>query len=342
MKLDRTTSIVGVGLVLALAALPEWPGARAAAQAPVTVDIQEWPVPWERSRPRDPYVDADGRVWFVGQRGHYVAYLNPSSGEFKKYDLDPGAGPHNVIVDKDGYAWYSGNLQSHIGRIDPESGEITKYPMPEAAARDPHTLIFDRGGDIWFTVQGGNFVGKLNVGNGVVQLLPVPTERARPYGIRLNSKDEVWFVEFGTNKLGMVTPSMDLTEIPLPRAEARPRRLMIDSQDRIWYVDYATGMLGRYDPATRQFKEWQTPGGPKSQPYGLVIDADDRLWFDEFGMKPSRFVGFDPRTESFFSITEIRSGGGIRHMYYHEPTNEVWFGTDAETIGRARLPKRES
>ena len=26
--------------------------------------IEEWEVPWERSRPRDPYVAPDGRVWF--------------------------------------------------------------------------------------------------------------------------------------------------------------------------------------------------------------------------------------------------------------------------------------
>ncbi|HWM29829.1 MAG TPA: lyase, partial [Woeseiaceae bacterium] len=28
------------------------------------VDIREWLVPWEDSRPRDPYVTEDGRVWF--------------------------------------------------------------------------------------------------------------------------------------------------------------------------------------------------------------------------------------------------------------------------------------
>src|SRR6185437_5440130 len=39
------------------------------ARAPLTVT--EWKVPWEKTRPRDPYVDAKGRVWFVGQEGNY-------------------------------------------------------------------------------------------------------------------------------------------------------------------------------------------------------------------------------------------------------------------------------
>ena len=33
-----------------------------------TVEIREWTVPWANTRPRDPIVDAEGRVWFVGQR----------------------------------------------------------------------------------------------------------------------------------------------------------------------------------------------------------------------------------------------------------------------------------
>ena len=34
---------------------------------------------------RDPSVDKQGNVWFVGQTGHYVGRLNPNNGEFKKY-----------------------------------------------------------------------------------------------------------------------------------------------------------------------------------------------------------------------------------------------------------------
>src|SRR3712207_176157 len=65
-----------------------------------TVQITEWTVPWDRSRPRDPYVAPDGRVWFVGQAGNYVAVLDPGSGQFKRYEIDPGTHPHNLIVDR--------------------------------------------------------------------------------------------------------------------------------------------------------------------------------------------------------------------------------------------------
>ena len=74
----RTLSPVLLGLLL-------WPAVPSAPPLPVEVaaldpiDIKEWPVPWERTRPRDPYVGPDGKAWFVGQQGHYLAHLIPSA-----------------------------------------------------------------------------------------------------------------------------------------------------------------------------------------------------------------------------------------------------------------------
>ena len=307
-----------------------------------TVDIREWEVPWSESRPRDPYVEPSGRVWFVGQRGHYVASLDPDSGEFKRYDLDPGTGPHNLIVAGDGLdaaVWYAGNRATHIGRLDPATGKIEKFVMPVEEARDPHTLVFDATGDIWFTVQGGNYVGRLNTMSGEVSLIDVPTRLARPYGIKLNSKDEPWVVEFGSNKLARIDrKGLALEEIELPNSASRPRRLAITSDDSIWYGDYALGRLGRYDPETGAFKEWDLPSGNDSKPYGIAVDKNDRIWVVETGVQPNRFVGFDTASEEFLGGTDIPSGGGtIRHMYYHEPGGAIWFGTDTNYVGRAKV-----
>ena len=80
------------------------------------------------------------------------------------------------------------------------------------------------------------------------------------------------------------------------------------------------------------------PGGEGSRPYGMAVDGQDRIWFVETGPNPNRFIGFDPATEEFFSITEVKSGGGaIRHMHYHAPTGTIWFGTDTDTVGRAKV-----
>lgn len=324
------SAIAAAALVLAAA-----PGL--AAQA---LDIREWPVPYAESRPRDPYVDAEGRVWFVGQRGNFVAYLQPGSGEFRRYELEDGALPHNLVVAPDGAVWYAGNGNGHIGRLDPQTGQVRRFPMPDSAARDPHTLIFDRAGDLWFTVQGGNFVGRLSPRTGEVRLIPSATRGSRPYGIVVDGQNRVWVNLFGTNKLGLVDPAaMRIEEIALPRESARTRRIALTSDGAVWYVDYAGGMLGRMDPATRQVREWALPGGAGSRPYAMAVDDRDRVWMVETGARPNVFVGFDPRTEQFIAGTPIASGAGaVRHMYFHPSTREIWFGTDANTIGRAKVP----
>lgn len=325
---------IRAGFILMTAALL---GAQASLADPV--DIREWAVPWEDSRPRDPYVARDGRVWFVGQKGDYVANFEPESGDFSRYDLEPGTGPHNLIVDDAGRIWYAGNRASHIGLLDPATANIIRIDMPDASAKDPHTLTFDGTGNIWFTVQQGNFVGRLAMENHAVQLIEVPTRRARPYGIVVNSNGIPWAVEFGSNKLVRVNPeTMELTEIALPNEDARPRRLAITSDNRIWYGDYARGFLGRYDPESGEFSEWPLPGGEDSRPYGMEVDRFDRIWLVETGVSPNRFVGFDTDSEEFVSVTGIPSGAGaVRHMDYYEPAGEIWFGTDTNRVGRAKV-----
>ncbi len=327
-------------LLLAALAVPVALAAPATSLGAQALDIHEWPVPWPQTFTRDPYVAPDGRVWICGMNGNYVTVMDTTTGQFRRYDLPEPANPHNLIVDAKGFVWYAGNRGAHIGRLDPASGQVTQYPMPDPAARDPHTLAWDPAGDIWFTVQGGNFIGKLTVATGTVRLVPVPTARARPYGIVVAPSGQPWIALFGTNKLATVDPaSFALREVTLPRAEARVRRLVLTSDGRVWYADWAGGYLGVYDPRSGAFDEWRAPAAGQSRPYALQVDARDRLWLVETGVQPNSMVGFDPATRAFFGGTPIPSGAGtVRHMVYDPEVHAIWFGTDANTLGRARLP----
>jgi len=304
------------------------------------IEVEEWEVPWAGSRPRDPYVAPDGRVWFVGQTADYAARFDPADGTFERFDLPEGTGPHNLIVDGDGMVWYAGNRAAYIGRLDPSNGEIVRFRMPDAQAGDPHTLVFDGGGRIWFTVQFGTMVGRLDPRTGVVDLVAVPTADSRPYGIVVDPDGRPWVVEFAGGKVATVDPeTLDLREYELPRPETRPRRLVLTADGGVWYVDYAGGFLGRLNPLTGAVREVALPGGADSHPYGMVVDQSDRIWLVETGVRPNRFVGYDTRSSAFVGQAEIPSGAGsVRHMYYDEAEGAVWFGTDANTIGRARLP----
>ncbi len=303
------------------------------------IDITEWTVPWDNTRPRDPAVAPDGKVWFCGQTGNYIANLDPESGEFKRLEIPKGTYPHNLIIDKKGMVWYAGNRNAHIGKLNPANGKVEQYLMPDPTARDPHTLVFDQNEDIWFTVQGSNFIARLETKSGYIDLVEVPTKRALPYGIKIAPDNRPWIVLFGSYKIATVDPAtMKLEEFDLPRTDARPRRMEITSDGMVWYVDYAKGYLGRLNPESREVKEWALPNGEGSKPYGTAKDDQDRIWLVESGPSPNQLVGFDPETETFFSKKDIPSGGRtIRYMYFHPTTKEIWFGADSNTIGRVKI-----
>ena len=304
-----------------------------------TIGIREWPVPWEDTRPRDPAVDRDGKVWFVGQTGDYVARLDPASGKFDRFELEKGAGPHNLIVGPDDAIWFAGNRKGYVGRLDPKTGAIRKFPMPDSSAGDPHTLVLGTNGSIWFTVQSGSFVGNLDPKSGSVRLVKVPAPGSRPYGIVVDATGRPWFNEFGRNFLGTIDPkTMKLEEHPLPDG-ARGRRIALGKDGGVWYVDYARGRLARFDPKTKKVDEWLTPSGMGSLPYAMSVDDRGRMWLVETGPQPNRLIGFDPATKKFFANVEILPSGAstVRHMVFDRPKRELWFGTDANTIARCTL-----
>jgi virginiamycin B lyase len=304
------------------------------------VVITEWNVPWEDTRPRDPYVDREGRVWFVGQQGNYVAYLNPKNGKFRRYEIEDGTHPHNLVVDAKGAVWYTGNRNGRLVKLDPVSGKLTNYPMPDPSVSDPHTMIFDRAGNAWFTAQQAGVVGRMDGATGKIRLWRTG-DGSRPYGIVVDSKQRVWFDLFGTNKIGLIDPkTMEDKEYLLPNPGARPRRIAVTSDDVVWYGDYNRGYLGRLDPSTGKIEEFALPSGAQSLPYAMAVDDRDRVWVAETGVRPNQLVAFDPKAGKFTEIVPTKGGDAantIRHMVFDGPSRSIWYGTDLNTVGRARL-----
>lgn len=73
------------------------------------------------------------------------------------------------------------------------------------------------------------------------------------------------------------------------------------------------------------------PEGAGARPYAVTADDQGRVWISETGAE-KHLVGFDPKTETFFA--NIPVSGTIRHMFFDPKTKFLWFGTDADKIGR--------
>jgi virginiamycin B lyase len=313
--------------LLAVAATMAIPAA-VVAQDAQRFDLKEWPV--ERGgRSRDPYVAPDGKVFFAGQQGNYVGRLDPTNGQVRYYELEESTNPHTVIVDDQGFVWYAGNRNGRIGRLDPNTGEAKIFMTGEAT--DPHTMHFDGKGNIWFSSQNSSRIGRLNMATGQFELInPLGEQRANPYGLDIDPQGRLFVSLFATNKIAMVEPNMQF-KIFNTAEGGRIRRNHVTTDGMVWYVDYSRGYVGRLDPNTGQTKEWLSPGGAASRPYAITADDQGRLWVSETG-ETKMLVGFDPKTEQFFA--KIPVSNNIRHMMFHPATQTMWFGTDANNIGR--------
>jgi virginiamycin B lyase len=205
--------------------------------------------------------------------------------------------------------------------------------LQDRNVKDPHTLIFDRDGILWFTAQQANVLGRLDPKSGEIKLVTSPTPNSRPYGMALNSKNVVHFVEFGTNKVATIdSTTMAIKEYELPNAGARPRRIAISPDDMVWYTDYARGFLGRLDPSTGKVTEWPSPSGPKSAPYGIVF-TKGALWYNESFAKPNTIVRFDPKTETFQTWAIPGGGDIVRNMDVTPDGNPVTANSLTNQVG---------
>ena len=305
---------------------------------------REFTVPWERTRPRDPIMDQKGRVWFVGQQGNYVAYLDAKSGEFKRYEIAAGTNPHNVVTDPNGGIWYTGNRNGRLVQLDPETGELKNHMMPDSTVRDPHTLLFDKNGIGWFSAQQSQRIGRIDPKTGEIKLWRPPgTGRTNPYGVVIDQNNRPYFNLWATNKIATIDPkTLEYKEFVHPDSAMRARRIAITSEGQIWFGDYR-GMLNHLDPKTGKFTEYPMPSGRASMPYAHAQDDKDRIWIVETGVQPNRMVAFDTKTKSWVANFPILSNGAerntIRHMTFDRASRQIWFGTDAGTIGHIKVPQ---
>ena len=281
---------------------------------PVTVNFKEWQAPTLGQRPHDPLWARDGSLWWSGQYSSRLGKVDTRTGALKEYPLDTAnSGPHGLVEDKDGNIWYTGINVQEIGKVDPKTGSVTEYKLNNAEARGPHTPIFDKKGQLFFTIQNG-YVGRLNTTTGDMKIVKSPSDPSYPYGVQVDSKNLLWYVDFRQPKLASVNAdTMEINEYTLPRADARPRRVAITADDAVWYTDFPLGYLGRFDPKTGQWKEWMSPGGKDSRPYGIAT-VGNIVWYSESGVKPNTLVRFDAKTEKFQTWVIPSHGHVVRNM----------------------------
>ena len=117
-----------------------------------------------------------------------------------------------------------------------------------------------------------------------------------------------------------------MREIPIPESKTHPspdsraHSIWVAPDGKVWFSGLVQSNIVMYDPATDQFKSWDTPTQP-SRPHGIKVDADGIVWTGYTVPGSNKLVSFDPKTEKF---TEIPTNFGRGFAY----PNTLWVAKD--------------
>jgi virginiamycin B lyase len=265
--------------------------------------------------------DASGRIFFTDPKANRIVGYNPIDSSLRALaiptrnarlgDLISGAGSSLVFTETRG---------GKIGRLDSSSGIIHEYPAPDSAD-DPSMLALGPTGTIFFTCPLGDLLGALDPSTGQFSLFAVPTPGSDPYAISLGPAGSLFFSEPKASKIARFDLSAhSIEEFAVPTPDSRPLRLVC-AGSQIFFTEYQAGKLGRFSPAYKTFKEWNSPGGPSSQPEAIVIDHNGMVWYCE--TTRSALIRFNPNDESFWQMP-LPQGASSVHSMEVAPDGRVW------------------
>ena len=270
---------------------------------------------------RDVGCNADGTVWFCGQRDGTLNLLDPRDGGLKVVALGQGAAPHGVVIGPDGAAWVTEGGQNSIARVDPKDHKVQLWKLNGGPSyANLNTLVFDKQGTLWFTGQGG-VIGRFEPKTEKMQVWDAPRGNG-PYGIALTPQGTVWYVSLAGNYLAEIdraTGTPRIVEPPTPQQGAR--RVWSDSQGRLWISEWNSGNVSMHDPKEGSWKKWKLPG-ERPRCYSVYVDDRDAVWLTDFAA--NAIVRFDPKTETFVSFPSDKSGANVRQMAGRP--GEAWGG----------------
>ena len=232
-------------LALLLGAAP----AVAFSQAGAPVQIREWQVPWPDTRPRDPAVAPDGRIWFTMQRGNAIGRIDMVSGAIRVIPVPSrGALPYGILADDDGRAWAVLLGSNRLATVTPETHELAEIELPRAQARLRRVGLTDDG-RVWYGDFTQGYIGAYDPADGVFEEWKTPSDRSGPYAMTTDDRGRVWFVETGPqpNLLQGFDPASGkfLPATAIPSDGRSVRHMVFDPNTRSLWFGTDTNRLAR-------------------------------------------------------------------------------------------------
>ena len=259
------------------------------------VIITEYDLPRISMQPHDVVVDEQGTVWFSNFGENALAKLDAKSGKVTEYPYAPtrpgyAFGNLDLERDQEGNIWLGMMNQTGIAKFDRKTTKFDFHPIPAALLNDTTQqamvapMHWEVDGKIWYNDADNRTLSRFDTKTGTFEpWMNLFSERPKgeqngAYGIYTDSKNNLFFCDFPSDKIGRVdakTGAVSFYQIPTP--DSRPRRGRMDAEDRLWFVEWRTDKVGMLDTKTGVFKEWPVPS-QYSAPYDATVDKNGEIW----------------------------------------------------------------
>lgn len=110
---------------------------------------------------------------------------------------------------------------------------------------------------------------------------PTLTAAAQLVGITSGPDGNLWFTEYGGNKIGKVTTTGTITEYSIPTSSTQPVGIAAGPDGNLWFTESVSGKIGKIT-AAGTITEYALPS-TSSDPQGIAAGPDGNLWFTEYG-----------------------------------------------------------
>jgi len=154
--------------------------------------------------------------------------------------------------------------------------EVTYFAVPAGA--HPHDVAPAADGTVWYTAQRQGALGRLDPATGETHQIPLGPGSV-PHGVIVAPDGGAWVTDGGLNAIVRVDPdtgAVDVLPLPRDRRSANLNTATLDRAGRVWFTGQ-NGVYGVADPATREVRVWDAPGG--RGPYGIATAADGTVYY---------------------------------------------------------------
>lgn len=302
------------------------------------------------------------------------ANVTAQTAKISYFNVNEGAGPHDVAPAPDGAVWYTAQLQGALGRLDPKTGKVEQIALGAESA--PHGVIIGPDRAAWITDGGQNAIVRYDPQTKRLKSFPLPGNfpNANLNTATFDRKGILWFTG-QSGVYGRVDPATGKVEVWKAPKGAGPYGITTTPKGEVWYASLAGDHIARIDTVSGDAlmvappkagvgprriwsdskgqlwvsfwntgevarydpnaKAWKVWNLPNSKTGCYAVYVDEKDIVWVSDFSANAILRFDPATEKFQSFPSNRRGAAVRQLSGRP--GQVWgaeSGTDRLVVIR--------